>query len=136
MTKQQLAAEADVQLRDNAKNTLQKFWDAVNKGLDRGDKHAIELVARAFQYDKGPGGVTIFNQHMQVNATQNVEATTRVRSFDQIIGKLEEQENLSRQNRLLAAPVENSEPDEDEESDGDDDDILDAEEVDPAGSGE
>lgn len=136
MTKQQLASEADVQLRDNAKETLANFWIAVNAGLKRGDKHCVELVARAFQYDKGPGGVTIFNQHMQVNATQNVEATTRVRSFDQIIGKLEEQENLSRQNRLLAAPVENSEPDDqDEESDGDDD-ILDAEEVDPVGSGE
>src|SRR5476651_2270887 len=115
MTKQQLAVEADAQLRDNAKTTLQKFWNAVNNGLDKGDKHAIELVARAFQYDKGPGGVTIFNQHMQVNATATTEATTRVRSFDQIIGKLEEQENAARQNRLLNAPVENSEPDEDDE---------------------
>jgi hypothetical protein len=134
LTKQQLAVEADVQLRDNAKNTLQKFWTAVNNGLDKGDKHAIELVARAFQYDKGPGGVTIFNQHNQITATQNIEATTRVRSFDQIIGKLEEQENAARQNRLLNAPIENSEPDED---DDDDDEILDAEEeAVPVGSGE
>lgn len=139
LTKQQLAVEADVQLRDNAKETLANFWIAINDGLKRGDKHCVELVARAFQYDKGPGGVTIFNQHNQINATQNIEATTRVRSFDQIIGKLEEQENAARQNRLLNAPVENSE-DEDDDEDGDEDadgedEILDAELV-PTGAEE
>lgn len=137
ITKQQLAVEADAQLRDNARETLSNFWIAVNAGLKKGEKHAIELVARAFQYDKGPGGVTIFNQHMQVNASAATEATTRVRSFDQIIGKLEEQENQSRQHRLLNAPLENSEPDDDEDDDAGAEEILDAEEVPvPVGAGE
>ena len=111
LTKEQLAQEADSQLRGNAKETLDNFWVAVNAGLKRGDKHCIELVARAFQYDKGPGGVTIFNQHLQVNgAAAGGDAVQRVRSFDQIIGKLEDQDALRRNRLLEAAPLENSEP--------------------------
>lgn len=132
LTKEQLGSEADTQLRENAREVLQKFWSSVKNGLDSGDKKTMEMVGRMFQYDKGPGGVTIFNQHMQVNAAVASEATTRVRSFDQIIGKLEEQENAARQNRLLNAPVENSEPDEDDDEDDESgEEILEAEEVDP-----
>ena len=124
IAKDALAAEAENQLRDNIKETLEKFWLSTKKKLDAGDPKAMEMVARMVQYDKGPGGVTIFNQHLQVTgaAAANTEATARVRSFDQIIGKLEEQDNVARANRLLNAPVENSEDD-----DLDEDDIAEAE---------
>ena len=126
LSRKQLASEAENQLRDNAKKTLMNFWNQVNKKLDSGDTKTMEMVGRMFQYDKGPGGVTIFNQHLQVNGAQTVEQTARVRSFDQIIGKLEDQYNLARSNRMLAAPVANSEED-NEDEDTEDEEITDAE---------
>lgn len=134
LTKEQLGNEADTQLRENAKEVLGKFWTTVKNKLDSGDSKTIEMVGRMFQYDKGPGGVTIFNQHMQVNATAAAEQGARVRSFDQIIGKLSEQSDRERESRLLAAPLENSE---DDEEDSDDDEIPDAEVEDvPVGASE
>ena len=130
LTKAQLAGEPDAQLRDNAKEVLEKFWSRVKTKLDAGDGKTMEMVSRMFQYDKGPGGVTIFNQHnQQINNGALPEQVSRVRSFDQIIGKLEEQENLARQNRLIAAPVENSDADEDDYAEDTDEEteIVDAE---------
>ena len=123
LSRKQLATEAENQLRENTRDVLTAFWAQVKRKLDTGDNKTMEMVGRMFQYDKGPGGVTIFNQHLQLNNNVSTEQIARVRSFDQIIGKLEEQENLARQNRLIAAPIENSEPDEDD----DDEDIVDAE---------
>lgn len=120
LTKEQLAKEADLQLRENARNLLTKWFVSVEKQIDRGDNRTIEMVGRMFQFDKGPGGITIFNQHMQVNAAA-ADAPARVRSFDQIIAKLEDRDNVQRQ---LAAPLENSEED---DLDEDDAEILDAE---------
>lgn len=127
LSKEQLASEVQNQLADNSKEVLSKFWTRVKLNLDAGDAKTMEMVSRMFQYDKGPGGVTIFNQHLQLNGAATTEQATRVRSFDQIIGKLEEQENISRQNRLIAAPVENS--DDDEIEDDEDSEIIDAEPV-------
>lgn len=100
-----MANEADKQLRANTREVLESFWKSVKVKLDAGDAKTMELVGRMFQYDKGPGGVTIFNQHLQLNGNsgQSGEQTARVRSFDQIIGKLEEQDE---QRLLLAQPEE------------------------------
>ncbi len=122
LTKEQLSKEADVQLRDNARGMLQKWFVAVNSQIEKGDNRTIEMVGRMFQFDKGPGGITIFNQHLQVNQP-NSDAPARVRSFDQIIAKLEERDAVQRQ---LAAPLENSDPYADEDLDGGED-IPDAE---------
>lgn len=128
LSREQLASEADIQLRDNTKEVLEKFWSRVKTKLDAGDSKTMEMVSRMFQYDKGPGGVTIFNQHLQVNAAASQEQVARVRSFDQIIGKLEDQEAMTRQDRMLAAPqVENSDDDDDEEDLEDADEITEAE---------
>lgn len=124
LTKAQLAKEADKQLRENARGLLKKWFTAVEGQIDKGDNRTIEMVGRMFQFDKGPGGVTIFNQHLQVNQAGGGDAPARVRSFDQIIGKLEDRDNVARQSRLLAAPVENSDEDEDYD---DDEKIEDAE---------
>lgn len=125
LTKQQLSNEVEGQLRDHSKEVLEKYWAAVKRKLDDGDNRTLELVGRMFQYDKGPGGVTIFNQHLQVNggATHNA-VENRLRSFDQIIGKLDEESRIARENRLLAPPppVENSDPDNDEYDDDPEDD--------------
>lgn len=122
LTKDQLAEAPEMYLRDNARGMLEKWHSGIQNRLDAGDMRAYELVARLFQMDKGPGGVTIFNQHLTLNAAAGggEPAAARVRSFDQIVLKLEEQENVARQNRLLSAPLENADDDEDdEENDGD-----------------
>jgi hypothetical protein len=123
LTKEQLSKEADIQLRDNARGMLSKWFVAVNSQIEKGDNRTIEMVGRMFQFDKGPGGITIFNQHLQVNQA-NSDAPSRVKSFDQIIAKLEERDAVQRQ---LAAPLENSEEEDDDEDSGDADDIPDAE---------
>ena len=67
LTKEQLSQEADLQLRGNAREMLKKWFVAVNGQIEKGDNRTIEMVGRMFQFDKGPGGITIFNQHLQVN---------------------------------------------------------------------
>jgi len=120
VSKERLGQEAESQLRSNIKPTLEKFWSTVKTKLDAGDARTMEMIARMVQYDRGPGGVTIFNQNLQMNSSLQVDATARVRSFDQIIGKLEEQEKFALQNRMMtAAALENSEPDEDDDEDDD-----------------
>lgn len=132
LSQEQLTNEVNAQLRDNSKEVLQKFWTSIKNRLDAQDNRTIEMVGRMFQYDKGPGGVTIFNQHLQVNGAAQEAASSRVRSFDQIIGKLEEQENLARQNRLLNAPVENSDEDAEEIEEAEIEDLIpESEEVTP-----
>ncbi len=113
-------------MREHSREVLTDWWSIIKHKLRLGDAKTMEMVGRMYQYDKGPGGVTIFNQHLQVNNTQG-ESAPRVRSFDQIIGKLEEAENIARQNRLLNAPVS---PDL-ENSDEDAEDIEDIQDGDP-----
>lgn len=123
LTKEQLSKEPENQLRENTRESLRKFWLGLQAAMDRGERWAFELVSRTYAYDKGPGGVTIYNQHLQVNNQANSDAPSRVKSFDQIIAKLEERDAVQRQ---LAAPLENSEEDDDEDSE-DADYIPDAE---------
>ncbi len=124
LSREQWAVEVDSQLRDNAKDTLNKYWESVKRSLDKDERWAVELVARSFQYDKGPGGITIFNQHNILNQAGGGPAAARVKSFDQIIGKLEEQENLARQKRLLNAPIENSDEDAEEIEEAEIEDLI------------
>lgn len=125
LTKEQLAKEPEKQLKENTRESLKKFWSGLQLAMDRGDRWAFELVSRTYAYDKGPGGVTIYNQHLQVNQSTVADAGSRVRSFDQIIAKLEDRDNIQRQ---LNVPLDNSEPDDDDESDEEGDpDIQDAE---------
>ncbi len=132
LSSKQMASLADVQLRKNSQEVLESFWETVKAKLRRGDSKTMEMVSRMYQYDRGPGGVTIFNQHLQVNGGGG-DVTARVRSFDQIVGKLEEQQNLARQARLAGVPgvIENAESDEET----DDESIIDAETVDDGDTG-
>lgn len=118
LTKEQLALEPEKQLKENTRESLKKFWTGLQSAMDRGDRWAFELVSRTYAYDKGPGGVTIYNQHLSLNQSAATDSPARVKSFDQIIAKLEERDAVQRQ---LAAPLENSDPDndDDEEDDGD-----------------
>lgn len=124
LTKEQLAKEADTQLRENARALLTSWFKSTIKNVENGDNRTIEMVGRMFQFDKGPGGITIFNQHMNLNAANSGEAPARVRSFDQIVAKLEDRDNVARQ---IAAPLENSEEDDEFENDEDAEDIVEAE---------
>ncbi len=121
LTKAQLQKEAEKQLRENSREVLGKFWGSVKRGLDKGEKHAMEMVARMYAYDKAPGGITIFNQHLQVNGAATAEQGRRGRSFDQIVNKLEGQDHEQRSQRLLTAA------DDDDEDAGDEDEIQDGE---------
>jgi len=126
LTKEQLAQEPEKQLKENTRESLKKFWQGLQAAMDRGERWAFELVSRTYAYDKGPGGVTIYNQHLQVNHSTSADTTSRVKSFDQIIAKLEERDAVQRQ---LAAPLENSEDedDEDDAGDGDEENVFEAE---------
>jgi hypothetical protein len=92
LTAKQLAAEPDVQLRDNIRPLLSGFWKQLQAGVDRGDMKALKMAAEIVNYTKGPGGITIFNQQM-VAGGGRVEGQ-RARSFDQIIDQLEEKDRV------------------------------------------
>lgn len=91
ISQQQLPEEASRHLRINSRVILSALWESLERRLKADDPKAAELVARMFAYDKAPGGVTIYNQSLQVNP--GIAAITgggKIRSFDQIIGRFEQ----------------------------------------------
>lgn len=86
-----LAKEVEAQMLDNAKEVLEKKWQAVKKALDAGERWACELVARQFEGDKGPGGVNILSQTLNMNGGAQ---DSSARSLESIVRKLEIKDNL------------------------------------------
>jgi hypothetical protein len=114
LTREELADEPGIQLRKHSREVLEKYWASVKSKLDGGDMRALEMVARTYQYDRGPGGITIFSQSVSLN--NGFDKPDRIRSFDQIVAKLEERDA---ERVLIAQP--------DEIEDGDESDVFDAE---------
>jgi hypothetical protein len=135
LSRKQLQQEPEAQYRLNTRETLQKYWKAINLGLDNGDPKILKIVSEMYNMTKAPGGTTIYN-NTQINSAKDPEAK-RARSFDAIINMIEDKAAVQ---KALAAPAETSEPDieeleelaaEDGEESGEDgedgDDIEDAE---------
>jgi hypothetical protein len=109
----QMAKEADLQMRANARAMFETFWKAVDSGLKSGDAKAMSLFAQMVGYTKNSPMVA-FNQQINQGATQ---ADSRVRRFDGIVSMLEDRDEARKV--LTAAPA--------EISDEDAEDILDPE---------
>lgn len=93
-----LPREVERQMLENAPDVLAKKWAAVKVALDKGERWACELVARQFEGDKGPGGVNILSQTLNVSGGSQDPS---VRSLESIVRKLEVKDNL----RILPEPT-------------------------------
>ncbi len=71
---------------ENAPEMLQKKWEALGVALGKGERWAVELIARQFEGDRGPGGVNIISNTLNVAAA---EQAAGARSLESIILKLE-----------------------------------------------
>ncbi len=98
ISKAGLGREVERQMLENAPDVLSKKWAAVKKALDAGERWACELVARQFEGDKGPGGVNILSQTLNVTGASQDPS---VRSLESIVRKLEVKDNL----RVLPEPT-------------------------------
>lgn len=98
LTKANLAQEVERQMLEAAPEILQKKWAAVKVALDKGERWACELVARQFEGDKGPGGINILSQTLNVAGTSQDPS---VRSLESIVRKLEVKDSL----RVLPEPT-------------------------------
>ncbi len=117
-TKEALAAEIERQLLEQAPEMLRKKWEALGIALGKGERWAVELIARQFEGDRGPGGVNIISNTLNVAAA--AEAASGARSLESIVRRLEAKDQF----KALPAPTEirrATRPDLDE--------IVDAEEV-------
>lgn len=110
--------EAAVQMAENAPEVLEKYWTAIKRGLDKGEKYAVDAVSQAFGYTKAAGGLTVL-QAMQINNAPREGGGPR--SFESIIRKLETE---AEDQGPLAQPEEEVEESESEDEE-DDEDILD-----------
>ena len=91
LNEKQLAEEPKRQLRINSKAVLEELWLSLQRRLKADDPRAAELVARMFAYDKAPGGVSIYNQGVQISAPAQSPGG-KIISFDQLIGRIESRE--------------------------------------------
>jgi hypothetical protein len=72
----------------------------LGKALDKGERWAVELIARQFEGDRGPGGVNIVSQTLNIAAAEQQAAGAR--SLESIILKLEARDQF----KSLPAPTE------------------------------
>ncbi len=93
-----LAKEVERQMLENASEVLSKKWEAVKLALDNRERWACELVARQFEGDKGPGGVSIMSQTLNVSASSQ---DPNVRGLESIVRKLEIKDSL----RVMPEPT-------------------------------
>lgn len=98
ISKANLSREVEAQMLDNAKEVLEKKWQAVKKALDAGERWACELVARQFEGDKGPGGVNILSQTLNLAGGAQDPS---IRSLESIVRKLEVKDSL----RIMPEPT-------------------------------
>ncbi len=84
--KEALAKEIDRQLLENAPEMLRQKWEALGIALGKGERWAVELIARQFEGDRGPGGVNIVSQTLNIAAA---EQGNNARSLESIVRRLE-----------------------------------------------
>ncbi len=100
VSKSSLAKEIERQMLDNSKDILQKKWIALGKALEAGEKWAVELVARQFEGDRGPGAINIVSNTLNV---ANADEGQAARSLESIVRKLEAQDQFP---KALPIPTE------------------------------
>ncbi len=98
-SKEGLSKEIERQLLENAPEMLQKKWEALGVALGKGERWAVELIARQFEGDRGPGGVNIVSNTLNLAAA---EQSTNVRSLEAIVRQMEARDELK---KLLPAPT-------------------------------
>ena len=99
VSKSSLAKEIERQMLDNSQEILKKKWIALGKALDDGEKWAVELVARQFEGDRGPGAINIVSNTLNV---ANADEGQAARSLESIVFKLEAKDSL----KALPKPTE------------------------------
>ncbi len=99
VTKANASKEVERQMLENMPEMLRKKWIALGKALDSGEKWAVELIARQFEGDRGPGAVNIVSNTLNMT---NGEQNTAGRSFESIIRKLEARDQI----KILPQPTE------------------------------
>ncbi len=92
VTKKTLSKEIERQMLENTPEILKKKWKALGLALDRGEKWAVELVARQFEGDRGPGAVNIVSNTL--NVTNEQQQAPGTRSLESIIRRCEAKDNL------------------------------------------
>lgn len=95
-SKAALLKEAEKQFMDASPETLQEYHRGIGLALKRGDKWAFELVARLYYNDKGPGGVSITQQTLNVSAAAEKDAGPKG-GYDSIIRMLEVRDTAVKQ---------------------------------------
>ncbi len=98
ITKKNLSNEIERQMLENTSEILKKKWIALGLALDKGEKWAVELVARQFEGDRGPGAVNIVSNTLNVT---NEQQTPGTRSLESIIRRCEAKDTL----RALPEPT-------------------------------
>ena len=86
ITKASLSKDIEKKLLEAAPDVLDAYWARVKEGLKNGDKHIVELVARLFYGDRGPGAVNIVSNTLNVG---NGEQAQTAQSLETIVRKLE-----------------------------------------------
>ena len=86
ITKASLSKDIEKKLLEAAPDVLDAYLARVKEGLKNGDKHIVELVARLFYGDRGPGAVNIVSNTLNVG---NGEQAQTAQSLETIVRKLE-----------------------------------------------
>ncbi len=101
VTKKTLSKEIERQMLENTPEILKKKWKALGLALDRGEKWAVELVARQFEGDRGPGAVNIVSNTL--NVTNEQQQAPGTRSLESVVRMLEAKDGLA---KALPQPTE------------------------------
>ncbi len=101
VTKKTLSKEIERQMLENTPEILKKKWRALGIALDKGEKWAVELVARQFEGDRGPGAVNIVSNTL--NVTNEQQQAPGTRSLESVVRMLEAKDGLA---KALPQPTE------------------------------
>lgn len=75
VTKRQLPSYTEAMLLLHAPEALRLWWEAVLEGLQRRDKHAMEMAGEVFNYIRGKGvSLNVTQQLFQQNAVAGPDA--------------------------------------------------------------
>jgi hypothetical protein len=97
-SKEALVKFAEKQMIDQGPEILQEFAAQLLSGVKARDKVSMEMVARLFYGDRGPGATSVFNQTVNIKAEQGYKP----RGTEAIIRDFEERDRL---NRALPEPT-------------------------------
>ncbi len=107
-TRSALLKRAEKKLLEKGEDIAEEWAKQLLEGVKKREKGAMEMVARMLHGDKGPGGINLTQQTMNINAAAE-EKAAGARSFEAIVRRLE----LKDKNRALLTeptPIRRSEP--------------------------